>query len=216
MRKPFQSAAHAALALSLAAMLGLNACTTQGAESNPPEDQTQQTVFDRDPEEQPSEAADEQGIRDLVSATVALLADPTQENLEQIGISSGEGSESGYGTYEDQLAYYHNLSIEVVSAEVTDNEATVELDVTNADFQKVSELAQEDSSAWRAENGGGSAGAKFAEFYNERLLSGDVETKTVRCTLPCSKQDDGSWAWSELPGDNQSFVAALSGVELPD
>ena len=49
-----------------------------------------------------------------------------------------------------------------------------------------------------------------------RLMGGDVETKTVRCALTCSRQADGSWAWDELPGSNQAFVAALSGVELPD
>lgn len=214
MRNTSRALGRMAAALSLATMLTLTACFGQGAQTPVESDPTDQTIVS-DRTESEAEQSDEAAIEELVGATQALFADPTPENLAQAGIASGDGSESGYGTYDDQLAYYHNLSLEIASTNVEGDSATVELDVTNADFEKAAELAQQDSAAWREENGGADAGSKFTEFYNERLMGGDVETKTVRCALTCSRQADGSWAWDELPGSNQAFVAALSGVELP-
>lgn len=214
MRSTSRALGRMAAALSLATMLALTGCLGQGTQAPAESDPTDQTVVS-DRTEGEEAQADDAAIEELVADTQALFADPTPENLAQAGIASGDGSESGYGTYDDQLAYYHNLSFEIASTSIEGDSATVELDVTNADFEKVSELAQQDSSAWREENGGADAGSKFTEFYNERLMGGDVETKTVRCALTCSRQADGSWAWNELPGNNQAFVAALSGVELP-
>lgn len=215
MRSTSRALGRMAAALSLATMLALAGCLSQGTQVPAESDPTDQTVVS-DRTEGEEAQADEAAIEELVADTRALFADPTPENLAQAGIASGDGSESGYGTYDDQLAYYHNLSFEIASTSIEGDSATVELDVTNADFEKTSELAQQDSAAWREENGGADAGSKFTEFYNERLMGGDVETKTVRCALTCSRQADGSWAWNELPGSNQAFVAALSGVELPD
>lgn len=214
MRKALHGAAHTAMALSLAATLGLAACAAQDPKTAPNDGAPQQTVMD-DQQGTSAETTDEQGIQSLVDDTETLFADPTQENLERLGLLAGDGTESGYGSYEDQLAYYHNVSLEVTSIDISSDSATVVLGVTNADFAAVNELAQEDSATWQKENGG-AAGEQLLEFYNARLLGEDVPTKTVTCSLACSRQADGSWAWDELPGANQAFVAALSGVTLPD
>lgn len=205
---------RAAVALSLAATLSLTACFGQGAQTPAADDPADQTVV-TDRQDTEEGQTDEAGVAALVDATQALLADPTPENLAQVGIVSGDGSESGYGSYEDQLAYYHNVSLDVASAQINGDTATVTLDVTNADFERANELAQQDSAAWREEHGDADAAAKFTEFYNAHLMSGDTGTKTVSCSLSCSRQDDGTWAWDELPGSDQAFVAALAGVEVP-
>lgn len=214
MRRTLHGAASVAIALSLVASLGLAACIGRGPEATPNCEAPQQTATD-DQQSETTEVSDKQGIQDLVEDTEALLADPTQENLERLGLLTGNGAESGYGSYEDQLAYYHNVSLEITSLDISGDSATVVLSVTNADFAAVNELAQEDSTAWREKNGG-AAGERLLEFYNMRLLGEDVPTKTVTCSLSCTRQDDGSWTWSEPPGSSQQFVAALSGVTLPD
>ena len=193
--------------LSLVLTLGLSGCFTR-VERTDSMQETPSSESQRD-----AASHDEDGVIALINSTAALFSNPTQANLAQIGISTGDGSESGYGSYDDQLAYYHNLSIEASSIEISGDTATVELSITNADFEKASDLAQQDFSAWKA--GHGNNDSSFLDFYNERLLSGDIETKTVYCTLSCAKQDDGTWAWTELPGNNQQFMAALSGVEAP-
>ena len=165
---------------------------------------------------------EEDNIRSMIDATMAIFKNPTSENISEYIDDATAASLEAYNIdLSDFLTHaFKNLSYTIDEVTVDGDTAQAKMTVTNVNLDEAMDAALAEFDKWTdtdeavqvyGDKGQDGLYQKLFDLLYEQIDKlGDGNTKTTEATLYLAKQEDGSWDITN-DADNQEFYSALYG-----